>query len=128
MQIQSAFILAAGDPSSVFEGLDTTAGTAGYDVSVYPDITIDIRRVMDVILGLLGIILFFLLMYGGFMYLTAAGDEKKTQKGKDTVRTAIMGLVIVVAAYAIVSFLFDQLFLPTGNQGDIKDITDVLNS
>ena len=44
-----------------------------------------------------------MIVYGGFMYVTAMGDAAKTQKGKKAITTAVMGLIIALAAFGIVS-------------------------
>jgi hypothetical protein len=60
-------------------------------------------------LSLLGIIFIVLIIVGGYNWMTAAGDEEKIKKAKDTLRRAIIGLIIVVSAYAITYFVFSNL-------------------
>jgi hypothetical protein len=49
-----------------------------------------------------GIILLLYLLMGGFGYLTSAGDPKKTQEAKAKITNALIGFLIVFAAYWIV--------------------------
>jgi len=65
--------------------------------------------VIKAFLGLLGIIFIFLMVLAGYHWMTAAGDEQKVTKAKDTIRTAIIGLIIIVAAYSITYFVFQAL-------------------
>jgi amino acid transporter len=60
-------------------------------------------------LSLLGVIFMILILIGGFNWMTASGDEEKVRKAKDTLRRAIIGLLIVVSAYAITYFVFKYL-------------------
>ncbi len=60
-------------------------------------------------LGVLGIIFVILMIVAGFNWMTAAGEEEKINKAKDTLRAAIIGLIIVVSAYAITYFVFENL-------------------
>lgn len=61
--------------------------------------------IIGVALTLLGIIFLALFVYAGFMWMIAAGNEDKVTTAKNTMRRAIIGLIIVVAAYAISQFV-----------------------
>lgn len=60
-------------------------------------------------LGLLGLIFLGLGVYSGFKWMTARGDEKEVEEAKDTLKNAIIGIVIVVASYAISSYVVGSL-------------------
>jgi len=60
-----------------------------------------VGSVVKVFLGLLGIIFLILIIYAGYNWMTAGGDEPKVKKATDTIKRAIIGLIIVVSAYAI---------------------------
>lgn len=62
------------------------------------------------LLGLIGAIFLVLMIYAGYHWMTARGEEEKVNKAKDTITRAIIGLIIVVGAYAIWSFIFSRLF------------------
>lgn len=49
-----------------------------------------------------GIAVLFLII-GGFWYVTSAGNEETAEKGKNTVVNALIGIIIIVLAYVIVS-------------------------
>ncbi len=44
-------------------------------------------------------------VYGGFLYLTSAGDEQKAKSGLETVKNALIGLMLVIFSYTIVNTL-----------------------
>ena len=46
-----------------------------------------------------------MIIYGGFMLLTAQGDPAKIKRGKDVVTYSIIGVILVMLAYAIVNFV-----------------------
>lgn len=86
-------------------GLDTVAGAAelkglGDDV---PNIT---GRFLGAALSLVGILFFILTIYGGVLWMTSHGNSEQATKGLNTTIAAIIGLVIVLAAYAITNFVF----------------------
>lgn len=68
-----------------------------------------VGTIIKAFLGLLGIIFVILMIIAGFNWMTAGGDEDKINKAKDTIRAAVIGLIIVVAAYAITYFVFANL-------------------
>ena len=59
-------------------------------------------------LGLLGVIFIILMLYAGYNWMTAAGEEEKVTKAKDTIWRAIIGIIIVVGSYAIWNFIFNN--------------------
>ncbi len=61
--------------------------------------------VVSAFLGLLGVIFMVLIIYAGYNWMTAEGEEEKVKKAKDTIRQAIIGLVLIIAAYAIWAFV-----------------------
>lgn len=65
--------------------------------------------VIQAVLGLLGIIFLILIIYAGFNWMTAAGEEEKVTKAKETLNRAIIGLIITIGAYAISDFVFWKL-------------------
>jgi hypothetical protein len=73
-----------------------------------------VALVVEAFLGLLGIIFIFLITLAGYHWMTAAGDEQKVTKAKETIRTAVIGLIIIVAAYSITYFVFNALGKSTG--------------
>lgn len=101
------FALASG----VYTNLRTAAGT---DLVKNSDIVTMIGGIVGVIIGLLGVVLALIIIYGGFIWMTAGGDPKKVEKGKDMIKNAVIGLVIVFAAYAITGFVLRNLTGITG--------------
>lgn len=68
-----------------------------------------IGAIVAAVLGFLGIIFFFLIFYAGIVWMTAQGQEEKIEKSKETISAAVIGLIIIMAAYALTQFIFDQL-------------------
>ena len=57
----------------------------------------------------MGIIFVMMVVYAGILYMTDMGEGKKVDKAKKLLQTSIIGIVIVVAAYAISSFVIAQI-------------------
>lgn len=66
-------------------------------------------NVMSWILWLAGAFALIYLIYGGILYITAAGNEEKTKAGKNAIVYAIIGIAIVVLSFVIVNWIADIL-------------------
>lgn len=55
------------------------------------------------VLALSGVALFIMLLVGGFNFLLSGGDQKKLEMAKGTLTNAVIGLVVIVAAYLIIA-------------------------
>lgn len=73
-----------------------------------------IGRGINVLLGVLGIVFVVLVVYAGFLYLTDQGEGKNVAKAKTLLTNSVIGIVIIVAAYAIANFVIDALVGVTG--------------
>src|SRR4051812_3819833 len=64
-----------------------------------------IKTIVNVMLFLLGAIAVIMIVIGGIRYTTSNGDASATKGAKDTILYAVIGLVVAILAYAIVSFI-----------------------
>lgn len=78
------------------------------------DIRITIARIIRVALGLLGTVALLIILYAGWLWMTAAGDEEKVGRAKKTLSAGVIGLVIILSAFAIVQFILSRLIEATG--------------
>ena len=62
-------------------------------------------KVINAFLSIFGTIFLILMILGGYKWMMASGREEEVKKAKDTIRAAIIGLIIVVSAYAISYFV-----------------------
>jgi len=82
------------------------------------DIRLVVARIIRVALGFLGVVALVLILYGGFVWMTAGGNEEKIQKAKKILVNAAIGLAIILSAYAIASFVINALVsATTGGEG-----------
>ena len=66
-----------------------------------------ISTIITTVLSLMGVIFLILAIYSGFKWMTAAGNEEAVEKAKGTLVNAIIGIVVVLAAYAISKFVVE---------------------
>lgn len=71
------------------------------DVATFSDLESMIQRVVGLAIGFAGIVLFILLLVGGFKYITSGGDPKAVESAKGTLTSAIIGLVVLIVSYLI---------------------------
>ena len=111
-----AFSLMAGITVSAQEGLQNlkvglnnvaskTVGNTGDLSSIDSVVTTGVNAV----LGLLGIIFLVIIIYAGFLWMTAGGNEDAVGKSKKLLMNSIIGLVIILGAYAISQFVISAL-------------------
>ena len=65
--------------------------------------------IIYVVLSVLGIIFLALTVYGGWLWMTAAGNQERVSKAKDLLRDAVIGIAIVFTAFAITRFVIDGI-------------------
>ncbi len=99
----------AQDLGSDFTTLGKEAGY-GTDKSLYGIV----GSVISVALGVVGLIAILLVIFGGFKWMTSGGSEEKVDEAKKILYSGIIGLVIILSAYALSSFVLSTLTKATG--------------
>jgi hypothetical protein len=109
-----ASVVNASTNPTVKYGLSKTADKAGLKDAVKDATSVPtlVGSIINAALGLMGIIFFFIIFYSGFRWMTARGNSDAIEKSKDAILSAAIGLVIILAAYAITNFVFDNLTSP----------------
>jgi hypothetical protein len=62
-------------------------------------------NLLQVVLGIAGAIAFLVIVLGGLYYVISQGNPQATEKAKDTILYALIGLVVCVSAFAIIEFV-----------------------
>ncbi|OGY44506.1 MAG: hypothetical protein A2729_01595 [Candidatus Buchananbacteria bacterium RIFCSPHIGHO2_01_FULL_39_14] len=78
------------------------------------DLREGVMTIVNVLLGFLGILSIIIILWGGFRWLTSGGNEEKVGEAKKIITAGIIGLVIIFTAYAIATFVVQQLISATG--------------
>lgn len=81
------------------------------------DPRIIIARVINIALLFLGVIAVGLIIYAGFLWMTSGGSDEKIDQAKNILKNAIIGLVIILSAWGIASFILSRLLGATSNGG-----------
>jgi len=71
--------------------------------------------IINWILGILGLFAICLIIYAGFIWMWARGNEEEIKKAQEILKGAIIGLMIILASYGIASYVFENLLDITQN-------------
>ncbi|MBU0707010.1 hypothetical protein KKG41_01425 [Patescibacteria group bacterium] len=77
-----------------------------------------ITNIIQWALGFLALVAVVMIIYGGFTWLTAAGNEERVEQAKKVISAAIIGLIIILLAWAIVWFVAQGVNDAAGGSGD----------
>ncbi len=76
---------------------------------------------INVLLGLLGLIAVVIVLAGGFKWMTAGGSEDKIAEARKMIFSGVIGLAIILSAWAISLFVINQLSSATGSTSNLPD-------
>jgi len=85
---------------------DTIGDVAGLGEA---DLATVIATIIRAILGFLGVVAVVIILWGGFLWMTSGGQDEKVRNARKLIIMGIIGLAIVLAAYAIASFVITAL-------------------
>jgi Type IV secretion system pilin len=78
-----------------------------------PNIDQDLPGIVGIIiaalLGLVATVFFALMVYGGFLWMTAAGNGEQVGQAKKLIMNAVLGIIVISAAYAITNFVIKAI-------------------
>ena len=98
---------------AVLGGLDKTRTGIGYNQS---DIFVIGGSVAGVAFSFLGVVFVLLIIAAGFMWMTAGGNDTKIKTARQLLTAAVIGLIVIVSAYAISTWLADTFSAPVFKQ------------
>lgn len=68
-----------------------------------------IYRVISLLLFVAGALAVLFVIIGGYQYITAAGNEEASEKGKKTLTNAVIGVVVIIMAYVIINVVVNTI-------------------
>jgi len=97
------------------KNLDAVAGTPGKDAA-FPsgkepgDVFKIANAAIITFFTILGLLFLGLMLYGGYNWMTAMGESEKVDKAKETIIPAVIGMLILISAYAITTFVISTVY------------------
>lgn len=102
---------------NINELTEGVAQEAGYEPATGGgSLAATVGNIIRIALSVLGTVFLVLILYAGFLWMTAAGDEKKTTQAKSIITSSVIGLLIILSAYAITYFVTNSLLEATTAQ------------
>lgn len=95
-----------------------TVGEAA-DLNNSPSLPIIVARVIQALLGFIGIIFTGILIYAGFLYLTAKGEAAHIDQAKKMLTNAVIGLMIIIFSFSITTYILSKLLEASGLGGAV---------
>lgn len=102
----TSYALDSRAESGFKKGIKNSGGTSSSNVGS------TIQNAINILLYIAGIIAVIYVVVGGFRYVLSNGDSGAITKAKNTIIYALIGLAVVVMAYAIVNFVLDNIVQP----------------
>ncbi|TAK04143.1 hypothetical protein EPO34_03285 [Patescibacteria group bacterium] len=96
----------------LFGGAGSTTGGTDFAAAAglgSGDLTDTIASIIRTALGFLGVVAVVITLYGGFLWMTSAGNDDKVKSAKKVMISGIIGLVIILSAFALANFVITQL-------------------
>lgn len=88
-------------------GHGTTANAANYgSAGSVPEL---VGRLIETALGFVGLVMFLIVLYAGYLWMTAQGNEEQIVKAKGMIVNAVIGFIIITAAYAVTFYVVDTI-------------------
>lgn len=109
--LHSSSVLAVSNSEEALGQLKAAAGASGAGIggATPTDPRVLAANIIKTALGVLGTIFLVIIIYAGFLWMTAGGEEEKTGKAKKLISNGVIGLVIILTAYAITGFIISSL-------------------
>lgn len=109
--ISSHSVMAIGE--STLNGLKASAdkayGTDMGSAEIGKPLPALVGKIIGTGLSFLGVIFLIIMIYGGFLWMLDRGNNDQAKKAKDLIEAAIIGLIIVMSAYALTAWLGQKL-------------------
>ncbi|TSC83678.1 MAG: Uncharacterized protein G01um101413_948 [Parcubacteria group bacterium Gr01-1014_13] len=117
-----SYVLAAPSSNSqeALNQFNAAAGASGANIagSGPTDPRIIIAVIIRASLAFMGIFFVVLIMYAGFLWMTAGGEEDKVSRAKKLISNGVIGLAIIMTAYSITYFVFRTILGSAASYGN----------
>lgn len=97
------------------------------------DLRLVVADFIRLALGLIGTILLLIMLYAGYLWFSARGNDEQVETAKKTIRNAVIGLFLIMMTYSMVTFIFRSVFVPgtqdaTSEPGETKALDNIINA
>jgi type IV secretory pathway VirB2 component (pilin) len=68
-----------------------------------------VTRILQILMTLAGVVAVVAIVIGGFQYMTSGGNEEQAEKGRGVLTNAVIGLILVIMAYTIITVVSNTI-------------------
>lgn len=90
-------------------GLGAGDASANINLNQTADLETTVVNIVNMILGFLGLLAVVIILLGGFKWMTSQGNTEKVDEAKKLIGAGVVGLVIIITAFAIASFVISKI-------------------
>ena len=131
--IVSSGVVIVQDFDAIFQSIEGRVGVTPTGQFVLPDpekfnqigentsLRQYILNVLNFALTFLGLIAVAFIVYAGYLYVTSGGDDGNMEKAKKIILYAVIGILVILAAFALVNTVIQNAGRGTGDRGEIPD-------
>lgn len=110
LAISALPVFAETAPSArMLKGLGTVSKQTGQVAPTGDHLPIVLGNFISIFISALGVVMLVYLLWGGYTWMMAQGEEKQVSRAKDMIKNAIIGMVIVSLAFSISGFVIDRV-------------------
>jgi hypothetical protein len=91
------------------DGVHQAGKQAGFKKATETTFAETLGSIVAMVLSFVGIIFTALMVYAGYLWMTAQGDQTQIDKAKNMIQSAIIGLIITLSAYSISNFAVTKM-------------------
>ncbi len=101
------------------QGELVNAGKAAYGTGVVSrPLEVVVGQIINAFLSLFGVLFLALMVYGGYLWMNARGNDQQVEKAKNLITAAVIGLVIALSGYIITRFIVSGILTATTGAGE----------
>lgn len=82
---------------------------AGYERATETTFSENVGRAITILFSILGVLFTILIIYAGYLWMTARGNDEQVSKAKNILSSSIIGLIILLMAYSISNFVIKRV-------------------
>ena len=108
--------LLAASVTSPGERFKNLAGESGYDTTTASTKITIVINVIIYVLGFVGVFFLIMIVYSGFQWIMAGGNEETITKAQTRLKNSIIGFIVIAVAYSLILFVMNFLKIGLSNR------------
>ena len=103
--LANIFLINSANAAGLGDAFDNAKKVANNSYDTGRDVNMVLGDIVLLVLSAIGVLFVVFMIYAGYLWTTANGNDQKVDKAKDILKESIIGLIVVISAYAIAYFV-----------------------